>query len=150
MVDSAFKAMNRTHEQIRLHGAIGSFDEGIEIAVHGLRTRLIAWPGNGFQTESVHVLTLAPDDASPTYRYQMSEESLLCLKGAGEVFLRGQWVSVQAGDLASHDAARDASVRVAVHVALLGASRSPVASDGPSRTTVCLASQTGTPRRLSR
>jgi gentisate 1,2-dioxygenase len=100
MVDDAYKAMNRTHEQIRLHGAIGSFNEGIEVPVHGIRTRLIAWPGNGFQTESVHVLTLVPGDESPTYRYQMSEESLLCLKGAGEVFLRGQWASVQAGDLA--------------------------------------------------
>jgi len=56
MVDGAYKAMNRTHEQIRLHGAIGSFAEGIEISIHGIRTRLIAWPGNGFQTESVHVL----------------------------------------------------------------------------------------------
>src|SRR5262245_53006800 len=100
MVDGAYKAMNRTHEQIRLHGAIGSFAEGIEIPIHGIRTRLIAWPGNGFQTESVHVLTLAPGDESPTYRYQMAEESLLCLKGKGELFIRGQWASVQAGDLA--------------------------------------------------
>jgi hypothetical protein len=84
LVDDGFKAMNRTHEQIRQHGASGNFAEGIEIPIHDVRTRLIAWPGNGFQTESVHVLTLAPGDASPLYRYQMSEEALLCLKGQGE------------------------------------------------------------------
>ena len=99
MVDAAYKAMNRTAEQIRRHGAIGNFAEGVEIPIHGVRTRLIAWPGNGFQTESIHVLTLAPGDESPLYRYQMSEEGLLCLKGTGEVFLRGQWVNIEAGDI---------------------------------------------------
>jgi gentisate 1,2-dioxygenase len=100
MVEDAYKAINRTCEQIRQHGAIGNFAEGIEIRIHDVRTRLIAWPGNGFQTESVHVLTMAPGDETPLHRYQMSEESLLCLKGQGEVFIRGRWLAIQAGDIA--------------------------------------------------
>ena len=53
MVDEKWDARFRTHEEIKSHGAIGNLNEGIEITTHGMRTRLIAWPGNGFQTESV-------------------------------------------------------------------------------------------------
>jgi quercetin dioxygenase-like cupin family protein len=91
---------NRTHDEIRRGGAIANLQEGIEIATHGVSTRIIAWPGNGFQTESVHVLTLKPGEISEMYRYDMAEEGLVCLKGKGEVFLRGQWVEIEAGDIA--------------------------------------------------
>jgi mannose-6-phosphate isomerase-like protein (cupin superfamily) len=91
---------NRTREEIRRSGAIGNLNDGIEITTHGISTRIIAWPGNGFQTQSVHVLTLPPGQASGSYRYDMAEESLLCIKGNGEVFLRGRWVEIEAGDVA--------------------------------------------------
>ena len=54
----AYRERNRTREQIRTGGAIAKLNEGIEIETHGVATRLIAWPGNGVQTQSVHVLTL--------------------------------------------------------------------------------------------
>jgi mannose-6-phosphate isomerase-like protein (cupin superfamily) len=91
---------NRTHDEIRRGGAITSLKDGIEITTHGISTRIIAWPGSGFQTESVHVLTVRPGEASEMYRYDMAEESLVCIKGKGEVFLRGQWVEIEAGDIA--------------------------------------------------
>lgn len=95
-----YLAKNRTHDQIRRGGAIGNLNEGIEIMLHGIPTRLIAWPGNGFQTESVHVLTLAPGLESPLYNYQISEEALLCVQGEGEVYLHGKWIAVEPGDIA--------------------------------------------------
>jgi hypothetical protein len=59
--------------------------EGLQITTRGVSTRIIDWLGNGFQTQSVHVLTLPPDHSSRTYRYDMAEETLPCLKGKGEV-----------------------------------------------------------------
>jgi gentisate 1,2-dioxygenase len=67
MVDEKWSARFRTRDQIRSHGAIGNLNDGVEITTHGVRTRLIAWPGNGFQTESVHVMTLAPGEESALY-----------------------------------------------------------------------------------
>lgn len=95
-----FLVNNLTHEDIRRGGAIGNINEGIEIKLHNIKTRLIAWPGNGFQTESIHVLTVTPGLESPLYTYQISEEALLCVQGRGEVYLRGKWVSVEPGDIA--------------------------------------------------
>lgn len=43
---------------------------------------------------------MKPGDASERYTYGMAEEALLCLWGAGEVFLRGEWVAIAPGDLA--------------------------------------------------
>lgn len=100
MIDDAYREWNRTHDEIRRRGAVGNLNRGIEIAPHGINTRLIAWPGNGFQTESVHVLTLKPGDAREDYAYDLAEEALFCLWGEGEIFLRGQWVVVAPGDLA--------------------------------------------------
>jgi gentisate 1,2-dioxygenase len=100
MVDEKWDARFRTHEEIRSRGAIGNLNEGIEITTHGMRTRLIAWPGNGFQTESVHVLTLAPGEESARYEYDMSDEAMVCFKGQGEVYLRGEWVEIEPGDIA--------------------------------------------------
>jgi gentisate 1,2-dioxygenase len=63
-------------------------------------TRLIAWPGNGFQTEAVHVLTLRPGEESTAYAYTLAEEAMLCVAGRGEVQLRGDWRAVAPGDIA--------------------------------------------------
>ena len=98
--DEAYRARNRTHEEIRQRGAISSLNDGIEIETHGIRTRIIAWPGNGFQTESVHVLTHRPGDESPMHRYDMADEAMICLKGKGEVYLRDRWVEIEPGDIA--------------------------------------------------
>jgi mannose-6-phosphate isomerase-like protein (cupin superfamily) len=98
--DDLMREWNRTHDQIRSAGAVGSLNRGIEIETHGVATRLIAWPGNGFQTQSIHVLTLPPGAASAEYTYDMAEEALLCIKGRGEVLLRGGWVEIEAGDIA--------------------------------------------------
>ncbi len=99
MRDEEYVERNLSYEEIRRHGALGNLNAGIEIQLHGIPTRLIAWPGNGFQTESIHVLTVAPGKKSVEYNYQFSEEAFLCLKGKGEVFLRDKWVKVEAGDL---------------------------------------------------
>jgi mannose-6-phosphate isomerase-like protein (cupin superfamily) len=100
MMDEKCSARFRTHDQIRSHGAIGNLNDGVEITTHGVRTRLIAWPGNGFQTESVHVLTLAPGEESTLYEYDMADEAAVCFKGEGEVYLRGEWVPIEPGDIA--------------------------------------------------
>ena len=94
-----YLAKNRSHTEIRSGGAIGNLNEGIEIMLHGIPTRLIAWPGNGYQTESIHVLTLQPGLASDEYNYQISEEALLCVQGKGEVYLRGRWIELNPGDI---------------------------------------------------
>ncbi len=99
-IRDSFLVKNRKHHDIRRAGGIGNLNEGIEIILHHIPTRLIAWPGNGFQTESVHVLTLTPGLESPLYHYQISEEALLCMQGKGEVYLQGKWIEIEAGDIA--------------------------------------------------
>jgi mannose-6-phosphate isomerase-like protein (cupin superfamily) len=96
----ALRARYRTAEEIRAGGAMGNLGDGVEITTHGIATRLIAWPGTGFQTEAVHVLTIAPGEESDRYRYDLAEEALLCHSGTGEVWLREQWVKLRPGDLA--------------------------------------------------
>jgi len=100
MVDEKWSARFRTHDQIRSRGAIGNLNDGVEITTHGVRTRLIAWPGIGFQTESVHVLTLAPGEESALYDYDMADEAMVCFKGQGEVYIRGEWIQIEPGDIA--------------------------------------------------
>jgi quercetin dioxygenase-like cupin family protein len=90
----------RRADQIRAGGALGNLGEGVEITTHGIATRLIAWPGTGFQTEAVHVLTIGPGQESDRYRYDLAEEALLCHSGTGEVWLREQWVALRPGDVA--------------------------------------------------
>lgn len=99
MFEESYRERNRTHEEIRQRGAIGNLNDGIEITTQGIVTRIIAWPGNGFQTESIHVLTVLPGQASAMYTYDASDEAMICLKGKGAVYLRGQWVDIEAGDL---------------------------------------------------
>ncbi len=94
-----YREWNRSHDQIRHSGAMGNLNRGIEISTHGIGARLIAWPGNGFQTESVHVLTIPSGTESHLWRYDMAEEAILCLWGEGEVYLHDAWVPMAPGDL---------------------------------------------------
>lgn len=61
---------------------------------------MIDWPGIGYQTESIHVLTLKPGLTSNEYNYPISEEALLCVQGKGEVYLRNHWVELNPADIA--------------------------------------------------
>lgn len=90
----------RTHTQIRQGGALSNLGDGIPITTQGVNTRPIAWPGNGFLTEAVHVLTLKPGEESSRYAYDMAEEATIVFKGKGQVYLRGQWLDVEPGDIA--------------------------------------------------
>jgi quercetin dioxygenase-like cupin family protein len=94
------QARSRTADEIRTGGALGNLGEGIELTVQGVPTRLIAWPGNGYQTESVHVLTLEPGTESDLHTYDVAEVASLCHGGAGEVWLHDRWVAMAPGDLA--------------------------------------------------
>jgi gentisate 1,2-dioxygenase len=100
MAAEKHQARYKPAAQIRRSGAIGNLAQGPEILAHGLSTRLIAWPGTGYQTESVHVVTVRPGQESQTYAYQLAEEAFLCHKGRGEVWLRGEWCPMEAGDMA--------------------------------------------------
>lgn len=90
----------RSAEQIRAGGALANLASGPEITTHGTPTRLLAWPGTGFLTEAVHVLTLAPGHEGERYRYDLAEEAFLCHSGSAEVWLHEQWVKLEPGDLA--------------------------------------------------
>jgi mannose-6-phosphate isomerase-like protein (cupin superfamily) len=100
MASETYQAKYKRASEIRLGGAIGNLQEGIELETHGVTTRLIAWPGNGFQTEAVHVLTVHAGQESTAYSYDVSEEAMLCLAGEGEVYLHGSWRAFRPGDLA--------------------------------------------------
>jgi quercetin dioxygenase-like cupin family protein len=95
-----YRARHSTAAQIRSRGAIGSLNDGVEVQIHGVSTRLIAWPGTGFQTESLHVLTLEPGQEMEMHAYGLAEEAMLALQGEGEAFVRGEWVQFRPGDLA--------------------------------------------------
>lgn len=100
MVPDPLRARYRTSRQIRTEGAIGNLFDGVSITAQGLQTRLIAWPGTGFQTEAVHVTTMAPGQSSQRYTYALAEEAILCRSGEAEVWLRDRWVTLRPGDLA--------------------------------------------------
>ena len=95
-----YRAWHRDAAQIRAEGAIGNLTMGIEVEIHGVSTRIIVWPGNGYQTQSIHVLTIKPGQEMEMHTYGMAEEAMLCLKGSGEAYVRGEWVPLQPGDLA--------------------------------------------------
>src|SRR4051812_9463516 len=69
MSKEQFQARGRSYADVRQKGAVGSLNDGIEIETHGVRTRLVSWPGNAFLMHSIHVLTLQPGDASAMYQY---------------------------------------------------------------------------------
>ena len=113
------RARSRSASEIRSGGALANLGDGVEIDTHGISTRLIAWPGTGFQTESVHVLTVQPGDESERYRYDLAEEAMLCHSGSGEVWLRERWVTLRPGDIAYLPEGVERAVR------------SPASSDAP-------------------
>ncbi len=90
----------RSAGQIRSGGALANLGNGPVVNSHGTPARLIAWPGTGFQTEAVHVLTLEPGHEGEHYRYDMAEEAFLCHSGEAEIWLRNQWVALEPGDIA--------------------------------------------------
>lgn len=126
MTDESLHARYRSPAQIRTGGAIGNIFDGPQVVIHGLRTLLLAWPGTGFQTESVHLTVVEPgqstsstgpptvggavvdgetgddtaDRAPATYTYDLAEEALLCRHGEVQVWLRDSWVTLRAGDIA--------------------------------------------------
>lgn len=91
VAEERVQAEYRKAAEIRAGGAIGSLVEGVELDVHGVPIRLVAWPGIGSQTEAVPVLTLHPGANSSAYTSHVSEEAMVCLAGRGEVNLRGAW-----------------------------------------------------------
>ena len=100
MVPDHLRARYRSADEIRTGGAVGNLFDGVNITAHGLDTRLLAWPGTGFQTEAVHVTTVAPGQQSDRYTYDLAEEAILCRHGEAEVWLREQWVTLRPGDIA--------------------------------------------------
>lgn len=112
MVVDDQRARYRTREQIRAGGALGNIFEGPRISVHGLTTLLLAWPGNGFQTEAVHLTVVEPGQttsgtgasaepgAPDVYTYDLAEEAVLCRHGEVQVWLRESWVTLRPGDIA--------------------------------------------------
>lgn len=95
-----YRARHQTAAQIRANGAIGSLNDGVETEIHGVSTRLIAWPGTGFQTQAVHVLTLSAGQQTEMHSYGLAEEAVLALQGEGEAYVRGEWVQFRPGDMA--------------------------------------------------
>ena len=99
-IPDGLRARNRSASQVRAEGAIGNLFDGVELTMHGLRTRILAWPGNGYQTESVHLLTVGPGEQGDRYEYDLAEQAFLCRHGEAEVWLRDQWVTLRPGDIA--------------------------------------------------
>lgn len=100
-----YRPGNMTIDQIRRIGTIPNLNQGIQIPINGLRTRLIAWPGQGMVNGAIHLITVSPGEASPLYTYPVSEEALECIKGTGEVYYPHlpegkRWVKIEPGDVA--------------------------------------------------
>lgn len=110
---TSYYAANRDRDEIREKGAIFSLNDGVETVINGIATRLVVWPGTGVTESSVHLVTVRPGDESERYRLGMSDEAMVCLSGAGEVWLRGRWVSVLPGDVAYFPAGVEHAVRCA-------------------------------------
>jgi len=106
------RATNRTVEEISRRGAIFNVNEGI-VVEDGVacETRLVGWPANGTRMVSFHVLTHHPGGAYEHHGHPISEESLICIRGQGEVDLGGGWVEVDAGNAIFVPAARQHATR---------------------------------------
>ncbi len=93
------RAQNRTVDEIRARGAIFNINHGIEVEDgDGCTTRLIGFPGNGTRMVSFHLLTHSPGGSYAMHRHLISEESLICVRGRGEVNLGRGFVPVSAGN----------------------------------------------------
>jgi quercetin dioxygenase-like cupin family protein len=99
VADDPARAHNRTIEEIRTRGAIFNINEGIEVADgQKCRTRLVGWPGNGTRMVSFHLLTHEPAGGYEMHRHPISEESLVCIRGRGEINFGNGWVEVGPGN----------------------------------------------------
>lgn len=93
------RAINRTFDEIRNRGAIFNINEGIEVADSPrCITRLIGWPGVGTRMVSFHLLTHLSGGGYEFHSHPMSEESLICIRGRGEINLGRGWVEVAPGN----------------------------------------------------
>jgi quercetin dioxygenase-like cupin family protein len=91
---------NRTREEIRTRGAIFNINEGIDIDNgNGCITRLIGWPGIGTRMVCFHLLIHKPGGAFAMHSHPISEESVTCIRGKGEVNFGSGWVKIEAGNL---------------------------------------------------
>ncbi|MCL5935484.1 MAG: cupin domain-containing protein, partial [Firmicutes bacterium] len=93
------RAHNRTIEEISRRGAIFNINEGIEIQdSQNCATRLVGWPGNGTRMVSFHLLTHHYAGGYQLHKHPISEESIICISGRGEVNLGRGWVEIEAGN----------------------------------------------------
>jgi gentisate 1,2-dioxygenase len=94
------RARNRTREEIRTRGAIFNINEGIDID-NGNKclTRLIGWPGIGTRMVAFHLLIHKPGGSFATHGHPISEESMTCIRGKGEVNFGSGWVKIEAGNV---------------------------------------------------
>jgi quercetin dioxygenase-like cupin family protein len=120
-----YRSRHRRAEEIRTDGAIGSLNDGIVFELHGISTRIIAWPGNGFQTESLHVLTFEPGQEMEPHAYGLAEEAMLCVQGGGEALVRGDWVDFAPGDMAFFPPPVEHSLRAGKEGMVVAAAISP-------------------------
>ncbi|MCX8023546.1 MAG: cupin domain-containing protein [Syntrophorhabdaceae bacterium] len=94
------RASNRTREEIRTRGAIFNINEGIDIeSGKNCITRLIGWPGVGTRMVAFHLLIHKPGGGFDMHSHPISEESVTCIKGRGEVNFGSGWVKVEAGNV---------------------------------------------------
>jgi quercetin dioxygenase-like cupin family protein len=97
--DDPARAANRTRQEVTTRGAVFNINEGIEIEDDkDCVTRLVGWPGVGTRMVSFHLLTHKKGGYYETHRHPASEDSMICLRGQGEVNLGRGWVAVEAGN----------------------------------------------------
>ncbi|GAB4245145.1 MAG: hypothetical protein Kow00129_04980 [Thermoleophilia bacterium] len=97
--DDPARAANRTVDEVARRGAIFNVNEGIVVSdEEACETRLVGWPGNGTRMVSFHVMTHHPGGVHRAHAHPNSEESLICMRGRGQVDLGTGWVDVAAGN----------------------------------------------------
>ncbi len=99
--DDPARVWNRTLDEVRRRGAIFNINYGIDIdRGNGCITRLVGWPGSGTRMVSFHLLIHKPGGALAGQSHPISETSMTCIRGAGEVnFNKRGWERVEAGNL---------------------------------------------------
>ena len=99
--DDPARAYNRTRDEIRTRGAIFNINEGLDAENgKGCVTRLIGWPAVGTRMVSFHLLIHKPGGSFETQIRPISEVSMTCLRGAGEVSLgEAGWERIEAGNV---------------------------------------------------
>ena len=94
------RAHNRSIAEIATRGALFSINEGIEVIEgEGCKTRLIGWPGNGTRMVSFHTHTCAPGATFDDISHPITEKSMICIRGSGEVKLSNKWNEIAAGNV---------------------------------------------------